>query len=438
MEEQWYLQNTGQNGTFVVTTPPPLTHSNPWDISSTDYGVSGVDIGLKKALEINDPVDDGVVIAIIDTGVNYNLAELTASLWINSGETPNGIDSDNNGYIDDIHGMFYETTSQGNPDTFISSGDPMDGNGHGTYLNSVIGAARNNDNGIVGIAPTAKLLNCKIWDDAGDHGPYFYNDVIEAFRYALENGASIINGSWVFRASQDNFDYYYFWQQLAEWAREEGALCVFGAGNNAIDIDEMDSLNRWVLPAAVSVKDFPEQGDWDNVISVAAIDRKGDLATLHPSLSTFFYQGTLGSNWGHERVDIAAPGGGIAVLDLNGDLKFVSGTSIAAPIIAGVLNLLFQRFPDDTPQEIRHRCLSSVVWTSDLHLKVYGSGYVNLQRAYSIFSLYPTFTGTSTRLVSWFGSVDDSDYPWCYNISLKDFYVDPDAIDKEEFSVYFP
>lgn len=126
--------------------------------------------------------DSSVIVAVIDTGVDYNHIDLKQNIWINKGETPdNGIDDDNNGYVDDVYGW-----------NFVgNNNNPMDDNGHGTHVAGIIGAA-NNDIGVTGIAYNCKIMPVK----AGNSSGYFNNsDIASAITYAYMNGADVINMS---------------------------------------------------------------------------------------------------------------------------------------------------------------------------------------------------------------------------------------------------
>lgn len=123
-----------------------------------------------------------VIVAVIDTGVDYNHIDIRNNIWINTGEIPgNGIDDDGNGYIDDYYGW-----------NFVGdNNDPMDDNGHGTHVAGII-AAENNDYGMTGVAFNCKVMCLK----AGQHSGAFNNsDIAEAIQYAAANGASVINMS---------------------------------------------------------------------------------------------------------------------------------------------------------------------------------------------------------------------------------------------------
>src|SRR5262249_24437166 len=157
--EQWSLRNIGQTG---CTTGADISATAAWDLQT----------GQKS-----------VVVAILDSGIDYNHLDLRYNIWSNSGEIPgNGIDDDHNGYLDDVRGW-----------NFVSSNnDPQDDNSHGTHVAGTIGAAGNNALGVVGICWNVKLMPVKIGDE---FGLIYTSDAVEGFDYARQNGAQIINCS---------------------------------------------------------------------------------------------------------------------------------------------------------------------------------------------------------------------------------------------------
>ena len=149
---------------------------NPF-ISET--GITQVWSELKE----NDTLPgENVVVAVIDTGVDYSHEELSSAMWVNNGEIPgNGIDDDGNGYTDDIYGY----------DFVEGDGDPMDDHGHGTHVSGII-AMENNGKGGIGIAYGAKIMAVKAGQSTG---VFSSSDVAKAIRYAAQNGADVINMS---------------------------------------------------------------------------------------------------------------------------------------------------------------------------------------------------------------------------------------------------
>ena len=262
------------------------------------YGLREAAMNAEDAWEVTTGSRE-VVVAIIDTGIDYRHPDLKANLWTNTGEIPgNGRDDDGNGYIDDVHGM----------NALNRSGDPLDDNGHGTHVAGTIGAVGDNGLGVVGVNWQVSLLGLKFLDAEGAGG---LADAIEAIDYMIalkQRGVNIrvSNNSWggggFSRALHD---------AIAR-ARDAGIIFVAAAGNEGSDNDQYPS--------------YPASYELSNVVSVAAIDADLNLASF--------------SNFGAGEVDIAAPGVGILSTVPGGGYASYSGTSMATPHVAGLLALL--------------------------------------------------------------------------------------------------
>ncbi|MDD1729097.1 MAG: S8 family serine peptidase, partial [Methanospirillum sp.] len=266
---QWGLKNSGQ---------------------SPFYGKSGADIKAQNAWGTTTG-SSSVIIAVVDTGVDYSHPDLAANIWTNSGEIPNnGIDDDRNGYVDDVRGWnFYSKTN-----------NPMDDHGHGTHCAGSIAAVGNNNIGITGVCWNAKIMPLKF---LGASGNGKVSDAISAILYANRMGASVISNSW--GGSQ-------YTQALKDAIDASPAVVVCASGNSR---QNSDSLPQY--PAAYTS---------NNIISVAATDSKDNLATF--------------SNYGPSSVDLAAPGVLIRSTYLNRGYQYLSGTSMATPYVSGVAGLL--------------------------------------------------------------------------------------------------
>jgi len=256
-----------------------------------NWGISR--IGAPQAWQTTHGSEE-IVVAVIDSGVDYSIPELAPSMWVNEGEIPdNGIDDDGNGYIDDIHGW----------DFYDNDNGPFTGtrlHWHGTFVASII-AAWPGKNAIVGVAPGAKIMDIRFLDSEN----LFYKQDCETFaqavNYAVDNGASIINLS-IYSDDKPCAAL----QQALQRADEKGVVVVAIAGN--------ESLPQVNYPAK-----------YDFVTAVSAINDRDQLAEL--------------SNYGSEIV-LTGPGEMITSLIPGGFLATKSGTSFAAPFVSGTLALI--------------------------------------------------------------------------------------------------
>lgn len=277
-------------------------------LQSSLWGMSNESgIGALSAWDTSTGSSD-LVVAVIDTGIDYTHEDLISNIWINPGEVPaNGIDDDGNGYVDDIRGVNLSVGA-------ASSTDPMDDNQHGTHVAGTIAAAHGNGVGVRGVSSGVKLLPIKFMDASGSGR---LSDAIAAIDYMVDlkvnRGINIkvANNSWGGGGYSPALD------AAIRRANDAGILFVVAAGNSATDID--------LFPA------YPASYEVDNVVSVAAVDQAQNLATF--------------SNYGAVGVDIAAPGADITSTLPGQRYGSLSGTSMAAPHVAGSLALLLSVEP---------------------------------------------------------------------------------------------
>lgn len=307
-------------------------------------GVVGVDIGAPAAWNLTTGSRD-VVVAVIDTGVRYTHWDLAAQMWVNPGEIPgNGVDDDQNGVVDDIHGF----------DAINRTGDPMDGDDHGTHVSGTIGAAANDGNPHVGVAWNVQIMACRFLGALGGTTA----DGIDCIGYAMTNGARIMNNSW------GGGPYEQALYDAIAATRDAGMLFVAAAGNEGTDNDYIPS--------------YPCNYAVDNVISVAAIDRADQLADWG------FGDGS-GSNFGRSTVHLGAPGKEIYSCVSSSDTYYdiFQGTSMAAPHVSGVAALVCSLYPGVSLTELRERLLQTVVPTPALAQTTITGGRVNAYKALS-------------------------------------------------------
>jgi len=253
--------------------------------------------------------DSSIVVAVIDTGVDYTHPDLVSNIWINTGEIANnGIDDDLNGFIDDVNGW----------DFVANKKDPMDDNGHGTHVAGIIGAT-NNDIGIVGVAYNVKIMPVK----AGNSSGYFSNaSIASAINYAYMNGADVINMSF------GGFSVSIAVQEALESAYTTSIL-VASAGNESACNENVNGCEKRPIlnyPAA-----FPF------VIGVMSTNNQG----IESSFTNF---DTKPNN--NIEYEVFAPGEQILSTMPNGKYAKLSGTSMSAPVVSGIAALLRTKYND--------------------------------------------------------------------------------------------
>lgn len=283
-----------------------------------------------------------VVVAVIDTGIDLSHPDLANNVWTNVEEiSGNGIDDDNNGFVDDVHGFDFSNRDN----------DPSDDNGHGTHCAGIIGASGNNAEGIAGINWSVSLMPLKFLDGSGAGST---SDAIDAIDYAIQNGAKVISASWGGPSNSLAL------QSAIGRARDAGVLFVAAAGN--------DGSNTDVYP------NYPSGYPLDNVISVAASNAQDTLASF--------------SNYGVTSVDIAAPGVNIVSTYPGGGYATLSGTSMATPHVAGLAGLVWSQFPNAAYTEIRAHVLSGDL-VPGLLKKLSTGSRINAARALSLAQAEP-------------------------------------------------
>ena len=248
-----------------------------------------------------------IIIAILDTGIDWRHPELERNMWTNPREAPgNSRDDDGNGFADDVHGW----------DFAYDTSEPMDRYCHGTLMAGLIGAQRNNGIGIAGLMDRVLLMAVKGLNDAGVG---YTSDLIAGIYYAVDNGARIINASW------GGGGYQHAMEDALEYARQHDVIFVAASGNDGRDIDRQPF--------------YPASYQASNVVSVGA-------STDVDSVASF-------SNYGARSVDLFAPGQEVVSTALNGGYLFASGTSMSAPMVAGCLGML----RSGTPGLSLERCI---------------------------------------------------------------------------------
>lgn len=314
-----------------------------WTFRSADRnGISVSDAYKSNSTQPRETI----IVAVVDTGVDYNHEDLKDVMWINPGEIAgNGIDDDGNGYVDDIHGInTLVRDSQGN-----ATADMMDTHNHGTHVAGSIGATQNNNKGIAGIASNVQIMGIRTVPNGGDETDV---DVVEAFIYAAKNGAKIINCSFGKdrneggMAVSDAIDFI---------GQEYGTLVVAAAGNSSRNIDNSPT--------------YPASFQNDNLLVVASTGSWGNMSYF--------------SNYGIKNVDVASPGSDVYSTIRNNRYASMSGTSMASPNTAGLAAEVLSHFPELGPVELKQVIMDSVTPVSRFSSKVGAGGRIDLKRALS-------------------------------------------------------
>ncbi len=363
-EYQWGLKNDGQFqyqeliNRFQDSNPKlaaaidlanvlgiPLDVGGPgiYSIETTD-SVAGVDINIQPAWELYDQSEKEhrpVIVAVIDTGVDIYHPELKDAIWVNEDEIPDdGIDNDGNGYVDDVYGWnFFSNNNQ----IYVGKEDD-----HGTHAAGTIAAARKYM-GIAGITDNryVKIMVLKVLGTENGIGEE--DAIIQAIEYAESNGASICNLS---------FGTEYYLPRLEQVMRDSNMLFISAAGNGG---ESGEGVNSDQNP------DYPAAFDLENNISVANLMFDGNLAKS--------------SNYSANIVDIAAPGTYIVSTTTDNSYGFMTGTSMAAPMVTGVAAMLYSYRTDITLSEIKGILINSARPLNGLKGKLVSGGVVDAYAA---------------------------------------------------------
>ncbi|MCX6353681.1 MAG: S8 family serine peptidase [Candidatus Aureabacteria bacterium] len=310
--ELWGLHNSGQTG-----------------------GAPDADIDAPEAWGVYKG-ERNMVVAVIDTGIDYTHEDLSANMWTNPGEIPNnGIDDDGNGLVDDVYGWDYCN----------GDNDPMDDYGHGTHCAGTIGAVGNNGIGVVGVNWKTKIMALKF---LGSDGSGSTAGAISCIEYAVANGAKVLSNSW------GGGNYAQALHDAIEAANQAGVLFIAAAGNDSGNNND----NHAVYPASFNNA---------NIIAVAS--------TTHADTLSYF------SNYGPTSVDVGAPGSDILSTYPGNKYATMSGTSMATPHVAGLATLLMSHSPGMTHLGIKQVILDSVDKIPALSGKCVSEGRINAHNA---------------------------------------------------------
>lgn len=327
------------NGFENAEAPDDALFKNLWGMSndgSIAGSKAGVDINALSAWEITRG-DKRIKVAVIDTGIDYTHPDLKENIYTNEAELngTKGVDDDQNGYIDDIHGYDFAN----------KDGDPIDDHSHGTHCAGTIGAIHNNQIGVAGVMSEVTLVPLKFLTAQGSGS---LAGAIGAIDYATKLGVNVMSNSW------GGGGYSKALEDAIKAAHKKGIVFVAAAGNDKGSNND----TKPVYPAGYKV---------DNVIAVAAISSNGKVASF--------------SNIGPKTVHVAAPGHNILSTVIRETYKSYSGTSMATPHVSGVVGLLFAAEADLTVEEVKERLVKTSVRSSDLQSISASGGRVDAHRA---------------------------------------------------------
>ena len=349
LSQLWGIQNTGQSD---AAGQPGKAGSDIHVVPVWNEGITG----SKK-----------VKVAIIDTGVEYTHPDLQANIMKNTAEIEgDGIDNDNNGFVDDVYGWNFNQN--------LANG--MDDHNHGTHCAGTIGGVGNNGFGVVGVNWNVSILPIKFLSAQGSGS---LDAAVQSIQYATMMGVDIMSNSWGGGPyTQALFD-------VIEESHKKGILFVAAAGNESNDNDASAS--------------YPATYQIDNVLSVAATDNRDQIASF--------------SNYGRTKVHVAAPGVKILSTVRNADYQVFSGTSMATPHVSGIAALMLSANPSLTYQQIKDTLINTSDKIRSLSKKVVARGRVNVYNA--IHGIVPADSSPAENLWKDYTYSVESPHPYVEN-----------------------
>ena len=322
--------------TVAETTPNDPSYSSLWGMRKID---------MPKVWDMSVGSDESIV-AVFDTGTDLDHADLVNNLWHNSAEIPgNDIDDDDNGYVDDVYGW----------DFYAEDNDPNDVYGHGSHVAGTIGAEGNNAVGVAGVNWNVKIMTIKFFgrNPAGVLEG-FASDAADGMYYVITQKmrgipVRVTNHSW------GGPGFSYILRDAMDIAGGQGIMHVAAAGNNG-------SLNNDTDPQ------YPASYTLDSILSIANTTQSDGLNSS--------------SHYGATSVDIGAPGTSIYSISMGGGYKYMSGTSMSSPHVAGVAGLMFAYMPELSRQQVRQAILDGVDPLPALSGKCVTGGRLNAYGAF--------------------------------------------------------
>lgn len=345
-EPNYLYRAIGSVESLVDGEPNDADFAKQWDMLNTGQidkpggklGTPGSDINVVPLWKQGVTGSRNILVAVIDTGVDYNHSQLAANTFKNTKEIAgNGIDDDQNGVIDDVYGA-----------NFVSGrgvGNGLDDHNHGTHCAGTIGARGNDGEGISGVNWEATILPVKFLSSSGSGSS---EGAVNSIKYATKMGAKIMSNSWGGGGFSEAM------KRAIEEAKDAGVLFVAAAGNDGGNNDEDPH--------------YPSNYDVPNVVSVAATDNNDALASF--------------SNYGSRTVHVAAPGVSILSTVRNGGYAIYSGTSMATPHVSGIAALIWGANPEWTFADVKKRLIETSIPVQNLRRKTVSRGRVDAYNAF--------------------------------------------------------
>lgn len=339
-----------------AVTPNDPRFGSLWGLNQAN----NVDIDAPEAWQYTTG-SPATIVAVIDTGLDFTHPDLASKIYVNAGEIPgNGIDDDRNGFLDDTSGWNFVNGTNNN----------RDDNGHGTHVSGTLAAVGNNGVGVVGVNWNARIMVLKILDSRGRGS---VRAATESIYYAVAQGAKVINASW------GGGEFAQSLLDAIRYANSRGVVFVAAAGNQGSNDDR--------------VPEYPASYRLPGMLSVAAVDRSGNIPRY--------------SNYGAGTVDVAAPGDSI-LSALPGTYGLLSGTSMAAPYVSGVVALLAGAHPDWTAEQLTHAVRLTVKPLPSLAGRTITGGIVSAGRVLAAFPPAPGTGSGGIAALSAGSSTDDA------------------------------
>jgi subtilisin family serine protease len=349
--QQWALDNTGQSHEMT---------NQGGGFGTNRHGTAGADVDAPEAWAVPTHAGQHPVVAVIDTGVDINQPDLVNQLWVNPNEIAgNKIDDDQNGFIDDVNGWDFKGNDK-NP----SPANTLD-DSHGTHVAGIIAAEQGNMEGISGVCPQCRIMALRI----GTATSITLGNELKAIDYAIRNHADVIN------LSLGDPEWSKAERAAIARAGKAGILVVVAAGNSSMDNDIQFYEQPKGQPPSWAPS-YPASYTLNNILAVAASNDRDQYGYVSQCQGVVPLWQCAFTSWGHDSVDVAAPGvdilstvkAGLSLGHTYPNYEFFDGTSMAAPMVAGIAGLVLSKHPLYSGVQIKNAIMHSVNHPTSLKL----------------------------------------------------------------------